>query len=119
MEAVEVKLEDIQSGEEIPIARLKSYAISAFVMRYKVSWNKYVVAVKGCNWSSRTWKVRKICKDSFLFFEVWQKPHCKTTVTGKAANAGDGLRMIVPCQLFFLAEEKFVINLQEKLSKLL
>ena len=30
MEAVEVKLEDILSCEEIPIARLKSYAINAF-----------------------------------------------------------------------------------------
>ena len=34
MEAVEVKLEDILSCEEIPIARLKSYAINAFVMDY-------------------------------------------------------------------------------------
>ena len=32
METVEVKLEDILSGEEIPIVRLKSYAIYSFVM---------------------------------------------------------------------------------------
>ena len=36
MEAVEVKLEDILSCEEIPIVRLKSYAINAFVMGYHV-----------------------------------------------------------------------------------
>ena len=34
MEAVEVKLEDILSCEKIPIVRLKSYAINAFVMGY-------------------------------------------------------------------------------------
>ena len=31
MEAVEVKLEDILLCEEIPIVRLKSYAINAFI----------------------------------------------------------------------------------------
>ena len=36
MEAVEVKLGDITSCEEIPIVRLKSYAINAFVMGYHV-----------------------------------------------------------------------------------
>ena len=36
MEAVEVKLEDILSCEKIPIVRLKSYAINAFVMGYHV-----------------------------------------------------------------------------------
>ena len=36
MEAVEVKLEDILSCKEIPIVRLKSYAINAFVMGYHV-----------------------------------------------------------------------------------
>ena len=45
--------------------------------------------------------------------------NCKITVTGKATNAGDGLGMKVSCQLFFLVEEKFIIILQEKLSKLL
>ena len=93
MEALKVKLEDILSCEEIPIVRLKPYAINAFVMGYHVykkNWtpsigdelqgfrkprnklDKYAVAVKGKNWRcngpSPTWKVRKICKDSFLFF---------------------------------------------------
>ena len=36
MEAVEVMLEDILSCKEIPIVRLKSYAINAFVMGYHV-----------------------------------------------------------------------------------
>ena len=36
MEAVEIKLEDILSCEEITIARLKSYVINAFVMHYHV-----------------------------------------------------------------------------------
>ena len=68
MEAVEVKLEDILSCEEIPIARVKYYATNALVMRYHVykkNWTpsigddlqgfmeptnklyKYAVAVKG------------------------------------------------------------------------
>ena len=61
MEAVEVKLEDILSCEEIPIVRLKSYAINAFVMGYhvykknwtrsigddyRVSWNQQI------NWTN-------------------------------------------------------------------
>ena len=36
MEEVEIKLEDILSCKEIPIVRLKSYAINAFVMGYHV-----------------------------------------------------------------------------------
>ena len=32
MEAVEVKLEDILSCGEIPVVRLKSYAINVFIM---------------------------------------------------------------------------------------
>ena len=40
-------------------------------------------------------------------------------VLGKATNDGDGLGMEVPCQLFFLAEEQFIIIVKEKLSKLL
>ena len=100
MEAVEVKLEDILSCGEIPVVRLKSYAINVFIMGqhvYQKNWtpsigdelqgfmeptnklNKYAVAVKGkdgdgCNRPSPTWKARKIRKDSFPFFEVWQKP---------------------------------------------
>ena len=68
MEAVEVKLEDTLSCDEISIVRLKSYAINGFVMGchvYKKNWtpsigdeiqgfmkptnklDKYAVAVKG------------------------------------------------------------------------
>ena len=68
MEAIEVKLEDILSCEEIPIVRLKSYAINVSIMGYQVykkNWtpsiadelqgfmepknklHKYAVAVKG------------------------------------------------------------------------
>ena len=36
MEAVEVNLEGIISCKEIPIVRLKSYAVNAFVMGYHV-----------------------------------------------------------------------------------
>ena len=36
MEVVEVMLEDILSCKEIPIVRLKFYAINAFVMGYHV-----------------------------------------------------------------------------------
>ena len=61
MEAVEVKFEDILSCEEIPIVRLKSYAINTFVMvypvykknwpppselSYRVSWNQQI------NWTN-------------------------------------------------------------------
>ena len=61
----------------------------------------------------------KFPKTVFYFLKSDNNHHCKITVTGKATNAGDGLGMKVPCQLFFLAEEKFIIILQEKLSKLL
>ena len=36
MEAAEVKLEDILLCEEIPVVRLKSFAINVFVMGYHV-----------------------------------------------------------------------------------
>ena len=36
MEAVKVKLEDVPSCEKIPIVRLKSDAINAFVIAYHV-----------------------------------------------------------------------------------
>ena len=45
MEAVKVKLENILSCEEIPIVRLKSYAINAFVMGYHVykkNWTPFI-----------------------------------------------------------------------------
>ena len=60
----------------------------------------------------------KFAKTVFYFLKSDKNHHCKITVTGKATNAGDGLGMKVTCQLFFLAEEKFIIILQEKLSKL-
>ena len=61
MEAVEVKLEGILSCEEIPIVRLKSYAINVLIMvitftrkfgplplemSYRVSWNQQI------NWTN-------------------------------------------------------------------
>lgn len=144
MEAVEVKLEDILSCEEIPIVRLKSYEINAFVMGYHVyknNWtpsvgdelqgfmeptnklDKYAVAVKTDDGELighlPLGKSGKFAKIVFYFLKTNKDHHCKITVTGKAINAGDGLGMKVPCQLFFLAEEKFINILQEKLSKLL
>ena len=144
MEAVEVKLEDILSCEEIQIIRLKSYAINAFVMGYHVykkNWtpsigdelqgfmepknklDKYAVAIKGKDGDVfghlPLGKSGKFAKTVFYFLKSDKNHHCKITVTGKATNAGDGLGMKGPCQLFFLAEEKLIIILQEKLSKLL
>ena len=144
MEAVEVKLEDILSCEEIPIVRLKSYAINAFVMGYHVykkngtpstgdelqgfmeptnKLDKYAVAIKGKNGDVighlPLGKSGKSAKTVFYFLKFDKNHHCKITVTVNATNASDGLGMKVSCQLFFLAEEKFIIILQEKLSKLL
>ena len=85
--------------------------------------DKYAVAVKGkgghINGHLPLGKSGKFAKTVFYFLKSDKNHHCKITVTGKATNAGDGLGMKVPCQLFFLAEEKFIIILQEKLSKLL
>ena len=145
MEAVEVKLEDILSCEEIPIVRLKSYAInSSVVMGYHVymkNWTssignevlgfmeptnkleKYAVPVKGKDEDIighlPLGKSGKFAKTVFYFLKSDKNHHCKVNVTGKGTNAVDGLGMKVPCQLFLLAEEKFIITLQEKLSKLL
>ena len=144
MEAVEVKLEDILSCEEIPIVRLKSYAINTFVMGYQVykkNWtpsigdeiqgfmeptnklDKYAVAVKGKDGNVighlPLGKSGKFAKTISCFLKSDKNHHCKITVTGKAANAGGGLGMKAPCQLLFLIEEKFIIILQEKLRKLL
>ena len=141
MEAVEIKLEDILSCEEIPIVRLKSYAINAFGMGYHVyknNWTpsigeelqgfmeptnkleKYAVAVKGKDGDVighlPLEKSGKFAKRIFYFLKSNKNHHCKIAVTGKATNVGDGLGMKVPCQLFFLTEEKFIITLQEKLS---
>ena len=144
MEAVEVKLEDISSCEKIPIFRLKSYAINAFVMGYHVykkNWtpsmgdelqdfmeptnklDKYEVVVKGKDGDVighlPLRKSGKFAKTVFYFLKSGKNNHCKITLTEKATNAGDGLRMEVPSQLVFLAEKKFIIIFQEKLSKLL
>ena len=85
--------------------------------------DKYAAAVKGKDGDVighlSLGQSRKFAKTVFYFSKSDRNHHCKITVTGKAANAGDGLGMKVPCQLFFLAEEKFIVILQEKLSKLL
>ena len=128
----------------MPIVRRKSYAINAFVMGYHVYkkyWTpsigdeiqgfmeptnkleKYAVAVKGKDGEVLghlpLGKSEKFTKTVFYFFKFDKNHHYKITVTGKATNAGDRLGIKVPCQLFFLAEEKFIIILEEKLSKLL
>ena len=136
MEAVEVKLEDILSCEEIPIVRLKSYVINAFVMRYHVirkigpfhrRWvtrfheltnklDKYVVVVKGKDGDIighlALVKSGKFAKTVFYILNSDKNHNCKIAVTGKATNAGDRLGMKVPS--FFLTEETFIIILQKK-----
>ena len=143
MKVVEVNLEDIISCEEISIVRLKSYAINASVMGYhiyKKNWtpsieelqgfmeptnklNRCAVPVKGKDGDVishlRLGKSEKFAKTVFYFLKSDKNHDCKMTVTGKATNVGDRLGMKVPCQLFFLAEEEFIIILQEKRSKLL
>ena len=83
---------------------------------------KYAVAVKGKDGDVIGYfslgKSGKFAKTVFYFLKSDKNHHC-ATVTGKATNASDGHGMKVPCQLFFLAEEKFIITPQEKLSKLL
>ena len=85
--------------------------------------DKYVAAVNGKDGDIighlPLSKSGKFAKTVFYFLKSDKNHHCKITVTGKATNAGDGLGMKVPCQLFFLTEEKFIIILQEELSKLL
>ena len=85
--------------------------------------DKYAAAVRGKDGDIISHlplgKSGKFAKTVFYFLKSDKNHHCKITVTRKATNAGDGLGMKVPCQLFFLAEEKFIIILQEKLSKLL
>ena len=91
MEAVEVRRHSIVQRNTNCLT--KSYAINAFVMSYHVykkNWtpsigdelrgftepanklDKYAAPVKDkrCNRPSPTWQVKKICKYSFLFFEV-------------------------------------------------
>ena len=138
-----MKLEDILSCDKIPIVRLKSYAINAFIMGYHVykkNWtpsirdelqgfmeptnklDKYAVALKGKDGDVidhfPLGKSGKFEKTVFYFLKSDKNHHCKITVTGEATNAGGKLRMKVPCQLFFLAKEKFIIIFKGKLSKL-
>ena len=46
MEAVEVKLEDILLCEEIPIVKLKFYAINAFVMGYHIYKKNWTLSIE-------------------------------------------------------------------------
>ena len=45
MKVVEVKLEGIQSFEEIPIVIPKSYAINAFIMGYHVYQKNWIPSI--------------------------------------------------------------------------
>ena len=144
MMAVEAKLEDILSCEDIPIIRLIQYEINAFVMGYHVyknNWtpsvgdefqsfmkstnimDKYAVAVKKDDGEVighlPLGRSGKFAKTVFYFLKADKSHGCTITVTGKAISAGDGLGMKVPCKLFFIAEKKFIDILQEKLAKLL
>ena len=132
-------VEGMLSCEEIPIVRLKSVAINAFIMDYHVytknltpsigdelqgfmeptkNLDKYAVAAKGkggdINGHLPLGKSGKFAKTVFSFLKSDKNDHCKITATGKTINAGDGLGMKVSCQLFFLAEEKFIIILPRK-----
>ena len=101
MEAVKVKLEDFLSCEEIPIVRLKSYGVNAFVMGdhvYKENWtpsigdelhglmeptnklDKYAVAVKGKDRDVighlPLGKSGKFAKIVFYFLKSNKNHHC-------------------------------------------
>ena len=45
MEAVQLKLKDILPCEEIPVLRLKSYAINAFIMGYHVYKKNWTLSI--------------------------------------------------------------------------
>ena len=61
----------------------------------------------------------KLVKTIFYFLRADKNHSCRISVTGKALKVGDGLGMKVSCRLFFIAEEKYINILQEKLSVLL
>ena len=107
--AVEVKLEDILSCEEIPIVKLISYEINAFVMGYHVYKNngipsvgdevqgfmkltnkmdKYAIAVKKNNGEVighlPLGKSGKFAKMVFYFLKTDKSHGCTITVAGKA-----------------------------------
>lgn len=139
-----IKVEDILFCDEIPIIKLISYEIDAFVMGfhvYKDNWtpkvgdefqgvmestnkiDKYAVAVKKNNGEVighlPLGKSGKFAKTVFYFLKTDKSHGCKIKVTGKAINAGDLLGMKVPCKVIFDAERKFIDILQEKLPILL
>ena len=64
-------------------------------------------------------KSGKCAKTIFHFLKADKNHSCEISVTEKAANAGDGLGIKVPCRLFFIAKEKCINILQEKFSVLL
>ena len=79
--------------------------------------DKYAVAVKGKDGDVMghlpLGKSGKFANTVFYFRRSDENHHCKITVTGKVTKAGDGLGMKVPCHLFYLTKEKFVIILEE------
>ena len=132
--AVEAKLQDILSCEDISIVRLIQYEINAFVMGhhvYKSNWtpsvgdefqgfmestnivDKYAVAVKKDDGEIighlPLGKSGKFAKTVFYFLKADKSHGCTITVTGKAINAGDCLGMKVPCKLFLLAKKTLFI----------
>ena len=58
-------------------------------------------------------KSKKFAK---IFLKADKNQFCRISVTGKAVNAGNGLWMKVPCRLYFIAEERYINVLKEKLS---
>ena len=85
--------------------------------------DKYAVAVKRKNGDeighAPLGKSGKFSKSVFYFLKSDKNHHCKINVTGNAIKAVGGHGMKVLCQLLFLAEEKFIIILQEKVGKVL
>lgn len=148
MDAMEVKqvkkLKDIICCKELPIIRLLTYEINAFVMGYHVyksNWtpstgdefygfmeptnkmDKYAVAVKKNDGEVighlPLGKSGRFAKVIFYFLKNDSFNVCKITITGKSLNAGDGLGMKVPCKLSFISEKKSIDILQRQLPKLL
>ena len=93
------------------------------VMEASNIMDKYAVAVFGeektSSGASSPAKFRKIWQTIFYYLKADKNYSCRVSVTGKAVNAGDGLRTKVPCRSFFNEEEKYINILQEKLSVLL
>ena len=100
-----------------------SFSIFFFMDQQINKLDKYAVAVKGKDRDVighfPLGQSGKFAKTVFFFLKSDKNHHYKIAINGKTTNASDGLGMKVPCQLFFLAEEKFIIILQEKRSKLL